>query len=301
MQFWLSHRGPVSVREQLVTQVMLGIVGNDLPAGTKLPSTRELARRLKIHANTVSAAYGELEARGWLEVRKGSGVYVRERNGPSEHSPLMDLEHQIATILRTARDSGLSLAEVQTRLEYWAKLKPPSRLLLVEPDHELGEIVMEEIRQLVRLPIELAAPTKLKKKAIGNAALLVLPSKAEQARMLLPPGAELMVLSIRSVPKNLVQWVPAQKDVLVAVVSRWQGFLDSARTMLLAAGFDDAAILLCDARKSTWRRGLDAANAVICDSASAKRLPKGATVIVFPLLSEAAAEELQKLERFLHA
>ena len=77
MRLWLSKNGEVPLREQLTAQIVLGIVSGDLPPGQRLPSTRELARRFKIHANTVSAAYRELEERGWLESRKGSGVYVR--------------------------------------------------------------------------------------------------------------------------------------------------------------------------------------------------------------------------------
>ena len=57
----------------------LGIVSNDLKVAERLPSTRELARRYDIHANTVSSAYRELARRGWVEFRKGSGVYVRPR------------------------------------------------------------------------------------------------------------------------------------------------------------------------------------------------------------------------------
>ncbi len=76
MRLWLSKSSDVPLREQLTTQIMLGIVSDDLRAGQRLPSTRELARRFRIHANTVSAAYRELAKQGWLEFRRGSGVYV---------------------------------------------------------------------------------------------------------------------------------------------------------------------------------------------------------------------------------
>ena len=60
MRLWLSHSSEVPLREQLITQIRLGIISGDLTAQQKLPSTRELARRFHIHANTVSAAYREL-------------------------------------------------------------------------------------------------------------------------------------------------------------------------------------------------------------------------------------------------
>ena len=80
MRFWFARNGGVPIREQLVTQVVLGILGGDLAPGQRLPSTRELARRFHLHANTVSAAYRQLERERWVEFRHGSGVYIRKSN-----------------------------------------------------------------------------------------------------------------------------------------------------------------------------------------------------------------------------
>jgi GntR family transcriptional regulator len=57
MRFWFIHSGEVTIREQIVTQIRLGILSAELSPGERLPSTRELARRFSLHANTVSAAY----------------------------------------------------------------------------------------------------------------------------------------------------------------------------------------------------------------------------------------------------
>jgi DNA-binding transcriptional regulator YhcF (GntR family) len=77
MRFWITKNSELPVREQLVRQVLLGILSEDLPSGHKLPSVRALARRHGIHANTVSAAYHDLLQQGWLELRRGSGLYVK--------------------------------------------------------------------------------------------------------------------------------------------------------------------------------------------------------------------------------
>src|SRR5262249_18547883 len=77
MRIWLSKNSEVPLREQIITQITLGIISHDLQPNQKLPSTRELSHRLQVHPNTVSAAYRDLEQRGWVEIRKGSGVYVR--------------------------------------------------------------------------------------------------------------------------------------------------------------------------------------------------------------------------------
>ncbi|MGA3351336.1 MAG: GntR family transcriptional regulator, partial [Candidatus Sulfotelmatobacter sp.] len=77
MQLWFARGSQVSIREQLVTQVVLGILGDDLAPGQRLPSTRELARRFHLHPNTVSAGYRQLARERWVEQRRGSGVFVR--------------------------------------------------------------------------------------------------------------------------------------------------------------------------------------------------------------------------------
>src|SRR5712664_1454509 len=77
MQLWFARGSEVTIREQLVTQVILGILSDDLAPGQRLPSTRELARRFKLHPNTASAGYRQLERERWLESRRGSGVFVR--------------------------------------------------------------------------------------------------------------------------------------------------------------------------------------------------------------------------------
>ncbi|MFF9352538.1 PLP-dependent aminotransferase family protein [Streptomyces sp. NPDC014734] len=56
----------------------------DVAAGTVLPSQRALATALGVSRSTVTAAYGLLEAGGWLESRQGSGSRLRGSGGVGE-------------------------------------------------------------------------------------------------------------------------------------------------------------------------------------------------------------------------
>src|SRR5438477_4421638 len=145
MRLWLSRSSEVPLREQLVTQIRLGIVSGDLIVRQKLPSTRELARRFHIHSNTVSAAYRELHRTGWVEFRKGSGVYVRGRSSNQRLEDSLSLDKTIANFFQTARARGHSLREIQSRLQHWLTLQPPDHFLVVEPDSELRQILVTEI------------------------------------------------------------------------------------------------------------------------------------------------------------
>ncbi|WP_433007169.1 PLP-dependent aminotransferase family protein [Kribbella sp. CA-294648] len=70
-------------RSDLVHALHESIRTGRLPAGTRLPSSRTLAKDLGIARNTVADAYGQLVAEGWLTARQGSGTEVADRILPA--------------------------------------------------------------------------------------------------------------------------------------------------------------------------------------------------------------------------
>jgi DNA-binding transcriptional regulator YhcF (GntR family) len=300
MQLWFVHGSEVTIREQLVTQVILGILSGDLAAGQRLPSTRELARRFRLHPNTVSAGFRQLEREHWVEFRRGSGVYVRERKPHVPLSAALALDHLIANLFRSARALGVPLPALRARVRRWLEMQPPDHFLLIEPDEELRRIVALEIEQAVALPVRSCDLKDCHLPEVLEGAIpVVLPSKASLARQALPAGAELLTLQVRSVPSSLAEWLPASSDVLVGVASRWPDFLKLARTMLIAAGFDPDSLVFRDAGKPNWQRGLKQTAAVVCDSVTAADLPKTTRVVLFRLLSESSLTELRNYQEFI--
>src|SRR5437870_13635834 len=101
MRLWLSKSSEVPFREQLVTQIRLGIISGDLSTRQRLSSTRELAPRFRIHANTVSAAYRELHRNGRVDFRTGSGAYVRQYSLDQSQGAALALARPRAYLLQT--------------------------------------------------------------------------------------------------------------------------------------------------------------------------------------------------------
>lgn len=300
MRLWIARKSEVPIREQLVTQIVLGILSGDLRKGQRLPSTRELARRYQIHANTVSAAYRELEQGCWVEFRRGSGVFIRIDKRLPKLAPRLELDRRIAMFFRSAQETGVPLAAVRARLRHWLSHQPPDHFLVIEPDEELRRIVAHEVRTAVDFPVAEAGFEACKDEAKLECAMpVVLPSKAEAVRKALPAGTDFQILKPRSVTESLAGWLPAPADALIAVASSWPAFLTSARTMLLAAGFDADALVFRDARKPRWQDGLKAAKALICDSLTARDAPRGCRVIVFPVISETSLAELRAFRDFV--
>ena len=297
MQLWFARGSDVTIREQLVTQVILGILSDDLAPGQRLPSTRELARRFRLHPNTVSAGYRQLERERWVEFRHGSGVYVRSERPEVSHASLA-LDQLIGRLFRAARELGAPLSTVRSRLRQWLELQPPDHFLLIEPDQDLRRILAAEIQQAVTFPVQSCGLQECPKTPDG-AILVMLPNRAAAARQTLAESADVLTLQIRSVPTSLAGWLPAPSSTLIGIASGWPTFLKTARAILYAAGFHPDALVFRDARKASWQRGLDQTAAVVCDSVTATLLPAGCRGIPFPLLSESSIAELRRYVEFI--
>jgi GntR family transcriptional regulator len=290
MRIWISKNSEVPIREQLVTQIVLGIVSNDLKIGERLPSTRELARRYDIHANTVSAAYRELARRRWVEFRKGSGVYVREQND----EPLDDaiaLDQLIARFFRNLREDGHSVTEIEAGIQRTLSLQRPDHFLILEPDPELRSILVAEIATATNARVRGAGPEV---DGAAGAVPLVLYGHLEQFSDEIKQHSDLLVLHSASIVESMKGETKPSRDSLVAIVSRWPEFLRWARTLLVAAGLDADALSIRDARERNWEKGLRSAAFVITDSLMAPRMPAECEVKIYRVLAQSSLQELRE-------
>jgi len=301
VQLWFARDGTISIRNQLVTQLMLAIASGELAPGRRLPSTRALAKRFQLHPNTVSAAYQQLQDFGWVEPVRGSGVYVRARQNSSGELQLQALDRLALDFLRGARSAGLTASAARTRLDHWLGLRP-RRFIFVHPDEGLRAIVCQELRQSLAWAVLCIEPEAAKLSPFASDSVFVtLPSKHAELRAILPAGTEVVALQVRSVGRSLARYLPVPPEVLVVIASGWSGFLDIARTVLTAAGYHPEAVLFRDTKVEGWTRGLAASSAVVCDVLTAAAIPDRIHKIVFELVSDAAIAGLKAYERFYGA
>lgn len=300
MRFWFVHSGEVSIREQIVTQITLGILSEELSPGDRLPSTRELARRFHLHPNTVSAAYQQLESEGWVSSRRGSGVFVRSSRPSGSRSlatssPSQALDHVFSHFLNSARRLNIPPSEIRNRLQQWLNAPRATHFLFIDPGEALRSIVLTEIQQAIAAPISACGPDdpSLGDK-LRDAVPLALPSKAAAVRSLLPNGMELITLQVRSAASSLAEWLPAPSSTLIGVASAWPQFLEIARTMLIAAGFAPDTLIFRNSAENNWIDGLAQTAAVVCDTYTALQLPTGIRTIPFPLITETSLEDLRR-------
>src|ERR1700760_124592 len=79
MIFRLNPSSGVPMYLQLMEQVKHGVETGALREGDQLPTIRKLAEDLVMNPNTVARAYRELEHEDILEVKHGSGAFIKSR------------------------------------------------------------------------------------------------------------------------------------------------------------------------------------------------------------------------------
>jgi DNA-binding transcriptional regulator YhcF (GntR family) len=294
MKLWLSRNTEVPLQEQLSAQLVLGIVSSDLAPGERLPSSSQLARRFRIHPNTVRLAYRDLVRNGWIEWRRGSGFFVRDRARDERRAVSADLDRLVASFLETARRRGHSSREIRSRLSRWLSVKAPGRVLLVEPDTALRKILLAEIQDFVTVPVSGIGPEALsRRKRLSGVIGVTLFDRARDVRIQAPPEMRWVLLKSRSIPEALAGETKPAGDVLITVASEWPGFLQRARATLTAVGIDPAAVELLQGDAERLGNRLAAGNFVITDSLVGRSLQSHPCLRVFRIIAEESIGELQ--------
>jgi GntR family transcriptional regulator, transcriptional repressor for pyruvate dehydrogenase complex len=75
---------PLALKERVISQLTRLIEEGDLQPGDQLPSERELSEELQVSRGTVREAVQFLQAVGLVEIRHGSGTFVRLAADPAK-------------------------------------------------------------------------------------------------------------------------------------------------------------------------------------------------------------------------
>jgi GntR family transcriptional regulator/MocR family aminotransferase len=78
----LDRAGSDPLSLQLARQISALILAGRITEGARLPSTRSLAADLDVSRSTIVEAFDQLAAEGYLEGRRGSGMFVTARSAP---------------------------------------------------------------------------------------------------------------------------------------------------------------------------------------------------------------------------
>ena len=299
IRLWLSRSQSIPVREQLAAQLLFGILSRRIAPGEKLPSVRELARRLKVHPNTVSAAYRDLAARGWVGQRRGSGVFVRDLKMPE---PAGGIEAFVRAWIEEGLARGFAVEALEaavTKVGSELRTQRPQRLLVVHPDRELAQILATEIEEAVACPVSSAGLDEAPKELSADTCVLVTTACESRAVNELRP-ARYRVIRMKSVEDEIAEQQAPPSGLLIAVVSRSPSILEWSSKLLAALGLPGMDILQRNPSQPDWREGLAACDIVASDVRTALELPKKIKPTVFRIVADdflAEARELVTAEK----
>ena len=111
MIFRVNQSSGIPLYLQLVEQVKHAVETGALREGDRLPTIRKVADDLVMNPNTVVRAYRELEHDGVLELKHGSGAFIKESAG--RRSSVM---HKAQAIMQSALDRLVSLGLTEDEL-----------------------------------------------------------------------------------------------------------------------------------------------------------------------------------------
>ncbi|BBL78320.1 hypothetical protein RxyAA322_01740 [Rubrobacter xylanophilus] len=151
MEIRVDSKCHVPVHVQLEEQIKHLILSGRFRPGERLPSIRALAGFLRVNRNTVARVMADLEREGFVESRRGSGVYVVE---PPVGEADFRLQRVLERVLDVAAAQGVSVEELARALLARAGTGPREKVPVL-----FVECTREEVLQFAgeleeQLPVE---------------------------------------------------------------------------------------------------------------------------------------------------
>jgi GntR family transcriptional regulator len=114
MLLTIEPDGPVPIYQQIRDQIVEAIATGQQPAGSGLPSTRQLAVDLGVNFHTVNKGYDQLRQEGLLRIGRKAGAVVQRDadSGPPRPGWEQDWAARLRNLLAEAAVQGLPAAGI---------------------------------------------------------------------------------------------------------------------------------------------------------------------------------------------
>ena len=204
----LDRDAPLPLADQLVEAMRYEIASGRYRPGSRLPSTRALAEQVGISFHTVRKGYQKLAEEGVLDVRRGGGYVVVERQSLSRAERMERGAAVVEEALHKLVGLGLTDAEVdyavQEGLQFFERPGAARALVFAAGYRELAESGAEQASATLQ---ERVAPALLSDLAgLGPLDGLVVPLPDLRAARQAQPQAEVVGASV-DYPYDLLERV----------------------------------------------------------------------------------------------
>jgi DNA-binding transcriptional regulator YhcF (GntR family) len=228
MRIQIDRDLPVPVTTQIQGQIEYGVSNGDFPAGSRLPSVRELALELGVSPVTVSQVYKSLQAKGLIATVQGTGTFVRALTAEEAVRPGRSrVDELLRQALVAAEREGVSRTESLERFQHLvaqSRHVDPLRAVFVGVYADVTRAYAADLRRHLRPADSLSATTfdELDVAASARAAIeaadlvLTFAHRVSDLRRYVPPSVE--VATVNLIPSERTRVALAEIDPLAQLV-----------------------------------------------------------------------------------
>src|SRR6059036_3013333 len=279
----VDAHSPIPIRRQLTEQLKHVIEGGGVPREHALPSIRELAGFLGINPNTVARAIEDLKRSGYVEARRGKGVFVAPTR-PTRPFPTLRgafLKHTViraAALGMTADDvatgvlsvAGIGLAAVRGAVAVLlVECSPPEldffgRELEAQLPVRVDKVLLRDVATVVRRP----APAGPWAAAVTSFAHL-----PEVERLLAGKGVPVIALLAEAHLETLHRLAQLPSGTRVGVASAAVETAHNLEHSIANAGLPNIVLVgACPAEGAALGRLLRRVDVIVCSTVAAERV-----------------------------
>jgi GntR family transcriptional regulator len=297
----IDGHSPIPIRRQLTEQLKHVIESGGVPRDQALPSIRELAGFFGINPNTFARVIEDLKQGGYVELRRGKGVFVASAP-PARPSPHLREGFLQETVIRAAA-LGMTADDLAVGVLSVARVRPAAvqgtvEVLLVEcTPPELNFFA----RQLeAHLPVrvdkvllgELAAATGRQKHAgRWRAAVTSFGHLPEVERLLSGSGVPVIALLAETHLETLHRLAQLPSGTRVGVASTAVETAHSLEHSIANAGLPNIALVgACPAEGAALGRLVRRVDVIVCSTSAAERVRGLAGLAVQVIIDDRALD-----------
>ena len=282
MDLQINSKSHIPVHVQLEEQIKHLVLTGGFAVGSRLPSIRALAGYLRVNRNTVARVMSDLEREGFVESRRGSGVYVVE-------PPVAEEDIKRQEVLEKAMDlaaaRGVPVEELAYALLARAGAQTPEKMsvLFVECNGPELEQYKAELEEQLPVMVEAVLVEELEsrlKECASDAeppwrlAVTTFYHVHEVEKLVEPRGIETFALLTETTLDGLKRLAELPDETPVGVMGNSRTCTENLLRSLEGAGLDHLDFFQIREDDEESRARIGEAEAVVCGSISAQRLPK---------------------------
>jgi len=302
MDLKLDRNNQLPVHTQLKAQLVYLIQSGQMPAGTQLPTVRQLAGFLRVNRNTVSKVFSEMKREGHLSCEPGRGTFVSAAKTRSESK--VETMHKLLAVVDDALDRakklGYSPEELFLTLYARTQASPvktgtvrEANALFIECSRPELELFSSELKKELRIQMDamligdFAKTVKKDLESLRHYGMIITTFYhiKEVQSLLEDSGMEVVALMVDTSLETLMRLTSLPEGTKVGVACTTAAGAENMKLSIQRAGLKHLRVITgCGEERFSLQRMIAEASVIVCSSLVESKLralaPKGKELIV---------------------